>query len=95
MAVRLNHTIVFANDKVSSARFLTGLFGLPEPIHAGPFAIVQLEGGLSLDYMDLEGKIALQHLAFLVSEAEFDDIFGRICALGLTYWADPARSQPG
>lgn len=36
-----------------------------------------------------------QHYAFLVSEAEFDKIFGRVKKRGLTYWADPARKQKG
>lgn len=31
---------------------------------------------------------------FLVSEAEFDEIFGRIRARNLSYWADPFRKQP-
>jgi len=37
----------------------------------------------------------MQHYAFLVSDAEFDQIFGRIQAQGLAYWADPGRSQKG
>jgi hypothetical protein len=34
-----------------------------------------------------------QHYAFLVSDAEFDQIFGRIQERGLDYWADPYRSR--
>ena len=33
--------------------------------------------------------------AFLVDEAEFDEIFGRIEERGLTYWADPSRREAG
>jgi hypothetical protein len=36
-----------------------------------------------------------QHYAFLVSDSEFDQIFGRIRARGLPYWADPGRHRPG
>jgi hypothetical protein len=36
-----------------------------------------------------------QHYAFLVSEDEFTEIFGRIEANGLAYWADPMKSRPG
>jgi catechol 2,3-dioxygenase-like lactoylglutathione lyase family enzyme len=36
-----------------------------------------------------------RHYAFLVSEDEFDAIFGRIRAGGLDYWADPFQQQPG
>ncbi len=35
------------------------------------------------------------HLAFLVTEAEFDEIFGRIQAAGIDHWADPMQSRPG
>jgi catechol 2,3-dioxygenase-like lactoylglutathione lyase family enzyme len=48
-----------------------------------------------MDYYKIEGDIARQHYAFLVSEAEFDAAFARIGEAGITYWADPARSKPG
>jgi catechol 2,3-dioxygenase-like lactoylglutathione lyase family enzyme len=94
MAVRLNHTIVAARDRDASARFLTEMLGLPAPAHFGPFAVVQL-GDTSLDFMESSGSIASQHYAFLVSEREFDEIFGRIRARGLAYWADPYRRKRG
>ena len=34
-----------------------------------------------------------QHYAFLVSEPEFDEIFSRIQARKLVYWADPSQEQ--
>ena len=49
----------------------------------------------NVDFMDKEGKISTQHYAFLVSEAEFDQIFGRVQNQGLSYWADPARTKEG
>jgi catechol 2,3-dioxygenase-like lactoylglutathione lyase family enzyme len=57
--------------------------------------VVRLANDVSLDFMQKEGKVALQHYAFLLSEEEFDGAFGRIRAEGLAYWADPARSKPG
>jgi catechol 2,3-dioxygenase-like lactoylglutathione lyase family enzyme len=94
MAVRLNHTIVSARDHQASARFLSDILGLAEPMHLGPFAIVQI-GDTSLDFMESDGEIAAQHYAFLVTELEFDEIFGRIRTRGLTYWADPSRKRRG
>jgi catechol 2,3-dioxygenase-like lactoylglutathione lyase family enzyme len=94
MAVRLNHTIVAAHDRDASARFLTEILGLSAPVRMGPFAIVQL-GDTSLDFMESGGEIVSQHYAFLVTELEFDEIFGRIRARGLDYWADPSRRQRG
>jgi catechol 2,3-dioxygenase-like lactoylglutathione lyase family enzyme len=95
MSIQLNHTIVSARDKASSARFLTEILGLPAPFSLGPFAVVRIGEGTSLDFVDVGDEIASQHYAFLVSEAEFDEIFARIRERGLPYWADPAHRQPG
>lgn len=95
MTVELNHTIVAARDKKVAASFLTELLGLPEPTPFGPFLVVTLGNGVSLDFLDTSEDIRPQHYAFLVSEAEFDTIFGRIRAQDLAYWADPSHSQPG
>lgn len=95
MAVDLNHTIVSARDSTVSARFLAELLGLPEPRPFGPFMMVQTMNGVSLDFTDADGEITPQHYAFLVSEAEFDQIFGRIKARALPHWAGPGRVHPG
>src|SRR5262249_16079156 len=75
------------------ALFLTEILGLPPPTVLGPFAAVPVGDNLSLDYMQADGEIASQHYAFLVSEVEFDEIFARICARNLPYWADPHKEQ--
>lgn len=95
MAVELNHTIVHASDPLASATFLSEILGLPAPTRFGPFLVVEAANGVSLDFVQADGEIAAQHYAFLISEAEFDVIFGRIRGWGLDYWADPARSAPG
>jgi catechol 2,3-dioxygenase-like lactoylglutathione lyase family enzyme len=99
MAIRLNHTIVAARDKIASANFLTEILGLSPALLVGPFAVIQV-GDTSLDYMNVEeyrssadGDITSQHYAFLVIEAEFDEIFERIRKRSLPYWADPARHE--
>lgn len=88
MAVRLNHTIVHANDKHASARFLVDILGLEEPTIFGPFVTVEVANDVSLDFAD-GGPVHRQHYAFLVDEGEFDEIFNRIRARSLPYWADP------
>ncbi len=95
VTVSLNHTIVNASDKVATARHLTSLLGLPEHTTYGPFAVVQLGNGVSLDVADDHGAPHPQHYAFLVSDAEFDTIHARIVASGLTFWADPAHRREG
>src|SRR3954469_11667662 len=80
MAVQLNHTIVSVRDKHESATFLAEILGLDEPIPYGPFLVVQVDNDVSLDFADDHGPVHPQHYAFLVSEAEFDQIFGRVRA---------------
>lgn len=95
MAVDLNHIIVWCSDKQRSASFLASLLGRPAPRPFHHFMVVELDNGVSLDFMQKDGTVALQHYAFLVGDAEFDAAFTRIQDAGLTWWADPARSQPG
>ena len=61
----------------------------------GSRLVVELTNGVSLDYMDVDQVRGAEHYAFLVSEPEFDEIFGRIQERDLPYWADPFHSQPG
>lgn len=93
MTVHLNHTIVGARDRDASARFLVDILGLAPATVLDPFAIVQV-GDTSLDFIADDDPTS-QHYAFLVTEQEFDDIFGRIRARGLTYWSDPGREHAG
>ncbi|HEY4021920.1 MAG TPA: VOC family protein [Pseudonocardiaceae bacterium] len=95
MAVQLNHTIVHAKDRKASAEFLAELLGLPEPKPFGPFYVVSPTNDVSLDFLEHAGQITSQHYAFLVDDAEFDEIFGRISGRGITYWADPAHQDEG
>jgi catechol 2,3-dioxygenase-like lactoylglutathione lyase family enzyme len=98
MPAQLNHTIVWASDAARSAAFLAEILGLPPPVRFGPFHGVEAGNGVTLDFMTRHGEpgaIDRQHYAFLVSEREFDEIFARIQARQLPYWADPGHSEPG
>lgn len=97
MSISFNHTIVAAHDKHASAAFLAELFGLPEPQPFGHFMVVGLDHAASLDYAEVpvEESIRPQHYAFLVSEDEFDAIYGKITARELPHWADPGAQRPG
>jgi catechol 2,3-dioxygenase-like lactoylglutathione lyase family enzyme len=94
MAIKLNHTIVNVRDKRASASFITELFGLPPAKPFVHFLSVQV-GDTTLDFCDADYDPEPQHYAFLVSEQEFDEIFGRIKKKGLDYWADPMKQQKG
>jgi len=95
MSIRLNHTIVSARDKKASSVFLTEILGLPAAKPFGPFLAVKLDNDVTLDFIEWDGDIETAHFAFLVSEAEFDQIFARIKARGLSYWADPFHKRAG
>jgi len=97
MPIAFNHTIVAARDKRESAEFVSELFGMPRPASLGRFVVVALEHGATLDYMDAADgeQIHPQHYAFLVSEGDFDAIYGKITSRGLEHWADPSGHRPG
>lgn len=95
MAVKLNHTIVHARDKRESASFFAEMFGLARPTPFGPFLDVEVANDVTLAFLDTRDEIQVQHYAFLVSEAEFDEIFGRVKARELDHWSDPAHRNQG
>ena len=96
MPVRLNHTIVWCRDKEKSARFLTEVLGLPPARRFMHFLVVDLANDVSVDYYEEKTEpIALQHLAFLVTEDEFDAALARVRERTAQIWADPAKAEPG
>lgn len=94
MTVQFNHTLVPSHDKVASARFLTEILGLPKATRFGPFEVVSMANGVNLDFYESDGEIGSRHFAFLTTETEFDQIFARIRARKIDYWADPFRNRP-
>ena len=71
MAIDFNHTIVWARDSQASAAFLAEVLGLPAPRRWGPFAVVKVDNGVNIDFMNADGEIARQHYAFLVQRLRF------------------------
>jgi catechol 2,3-dioxygenase-like lactoylglutathione lyase family enzyme len=94
MPIDLNHTIVHARDAQASAVFLAEILGRGAPVRFGPFYGVALDNGVTLDFIQTDEVVLVEHYAFIVSENEFDQIFGRIRERKLPYWADPAHRQP-
>jgi len=96
MTIKLNHTIVHSVDKRAAADFFAGVFGLPAPKPFYDFLDVEVGNEVTLAFLDADGmEVQMQHYAFLVSEQEFDRIFGRIKARKLKYWADPEQKEEG
>src|SRR4026209_1789039 len=96
MTIKLNHTIVHSKDPRAAGNFFAEVFGLGKPVPFGPFLGGEVGNQVTLAFLDAEGmEIQMQHYAFLVSEKEFDQIFGRIQERSLKYWADPGQKQQG
>ncbi len=94
MAVELNHIIVPSRDKTAASKFLAEILGLDPPRPVSHFMALQVSNGVTLDYDDV-ADVRPQHCAFLVGDDEFDAIFGRVVAAGVTYFADPSHRRPG
>ena len=96
MAIKLNHTIVHSKDPRASADWFAGVFGLPAPKPFGPFLDVEVANEVTLAFLDAgDMEVQTQHYAFLVSDAEFDQVFGRVKERRVKYWADPGMRQEG
>ncbi|NJP48627.1 VOC family protein [Streptomyces sp. SBST2-5] len=92
----LNHTVVYARDRRRSAEFLASILGLRVGAPFGPFLPVDLGNGVTLDYYEKRDEpVQAQHYAFLVPEEQFDTMISRLEAAGVTYYADPAHTEPG
>ncbi len=91
MPVAFNHTIVHARDAQESATFFSEMLGLAAPRRFGPFLAVPVEHGASFDFAQVaEGEsVHPQHYAFLVTEADFDAIYGRIVARDIEHYPEP------
>ena len=89
MSITLNHTIVPAHDKVAAAKSFASLFGLSYDGPTGPFAPVRVNETFTMDFDDRRERFDSHHYAFHVSDEEFDTIFGRVQAAGLTYGSSP------
>lgn len=86
MAIELDHVIVSARDQRAAAKRLGELLGVRwAESGVGPFSPVYVNEGLTLDFIDDEGPIQVQHFCFRVGESEFDAILARIKAAGIGY----------
>ena len=88
MAIRLDHIIVPSHDRVEAARLLAGLLDVPWQKSQGSFTPVYVNEGLTLDFAERQ-QFESHHICFHVTDADFEAIFGRIKAAGITY-----RSRP-
>ena len=88
MAILLDHLIVPSHDPVASAQSLADILGVPWEEQRGHFTPVYVNETLTLDF-DQRPEFKSHHYCFHVSDEEFDGIFGRVCAAGITYRSTP------
>ena len=88
MAIRLDHVIVPSHNQAAAARFTAELLGVPWEAQRGHFSPVYVNETLTLDFGDWD-NFEGHHYCFHVSDSEFEQIFGRIKAAGLTYGSEP------
>ncbi len=93
MTAEVNHMIIPARDKWASARFLARILGVEVNAQWGPFAPVHV-GRVTLDFEDAT-RVHPMHVAFLVSETDFDAAYARLGEAGVATYSDPFRSRPG
>ncbi len=90
MSVELDHAIVSVRDKEAAAELLAYLLCVPwEKSGTGRFTPVYVNNGLTLDFDEADGSLAVQHFCFRVSEEKFDKILDRIKGKGIDYRSTP------
>ena len=94
MSIELNHTIVESRDQDVGATWLTEVLGLPAPTRFGPFTVVEVAHGTSLDFLTVDEPHP-QHYAFLVSDDAFGVIAQRLRERGVATYADPGHRRSG
>ena len=88
--MRLDHTLIPANDKEESARFFARIMGLQFAGIYGTAGLVIVDENLTLRFEERQtGRI---HLAFHVSEGEFDAIVDRLRVEEISFGASGSRS---
>jgi catechol 2,3-dioxygenase-like lactoylglutathione lyase family enzyme len=100
MTIRLDHTIVPAQDRHAAAQFFAEVFGLEVSSAQGQFSQVRINDSLTFDFADSDepggfGKGQGHHYAFHISDAEFDEILDRVKARGIAYGSGPHAHTDG
>ncbi|HEY3118476.1 MAG TPA: VOC family protein [Chloroflexota bacterium] len=90
MPILLDHQIIPVRDKEVSAAFLARALGLEAETGRGHFAVVRLSDGTVLDF-ETHADVQRLHLAFRVTEPEFDEILGRLQSDGVAYGSMGSR----
>ena len=94
MALYLDHTLVPAQDKEASARFIACILGVEYTGLWHNFAPVKVNDTLTLDFNDRD-EFEYHHYAFLASDEEFDAILNRVKAEGVAFRSEHDSPDDG
>jgi catechol 2,3-dioxygenase-like lactoylglutathione lyase family enzyme len=84
MSLHLDHLILAVNDRAASVAFYTRMLGLTDEGERAPFSVLRVTPDLVLQLAPW-GTTGGQHLAFAMTQAEFDHAFARIRDAGIAY----------
>lgn len=90
----LDHLIVRVRDAAASARFYEDVLGFGHEGRSGPFQVVRVNDGLTLDLLG-EAPQDLMHLAFTFDRAEFDAIHRRLVERSILFASTPFNRDGG
>jgi len=88
MAVQLDHLILPVNDRVESLEFYASILGFRHEGEDGPFTVVRVAPELTL-LIAPWGTAGGMHLAFSMSQSEFDDTLQRVRDAGVPFGDGP------
>ncbi len=80
----LDHTILQVNDLAESVRFYVDVLGLTDEGEQVPFSVLRVTPDFTIQLAPW-GTEGGTHLAFAMSQSEFDAAFARIRAAGLEF----------
>lgn len=90
--MKLDHTLIPAIDKDESAKFFAKVMGLEYLGTRGRQGFVRFDDALTLQFD--EGRTGRIHLAFHLTDDEFDIVLDRLKANDVAFGAKGSRTQP-
>ncbi len=84
MPLHLDHMILAVNDRDKSIDFYTRILGLTHEGERAPFSVIRVTPEFILQLAPF-GTKGGEHLAFALTRAEFDHVFGRVRESGIDY----------
>lgn len=85
--ISLDHTILHVRSHAASLDFYQHVLGLRYEGKAGPFEVLRINPGLTLDLMQQTPKEPV-HLAFSVDRATFNEVQVRLRQLNIAFGGD-------